>query len=57
LRLAQTFADLAWPEPTKEDRDELNRVLEDAEGKIAAFEDQARLLVQSELEVDVADPG
>lgn len=47
LSLAQTFA---WPEPTREDRDELNRVLRDAESKITTFEDQARLLVQSELE-------
>lgn len=57
LGLAQTFAVLAWPESTKEDRDELSRVLRDAESKITAFEDQARLLVQSELEADVADPA
>lgn len=55
LGLAQTFADLAWPESTREDRDELNRVLGDAESTITAFEDQARLLVQSELEADIAD--
>jgi hypothetical protein len=56
LGLARTYADLAWPESTKDDRDELNRILRNAESKIITFENQARLLVQSELEADIAAP-
>jgi hypothetical protein len=52
LGLARTYADLAWPDSTKTDRDELARILSDVEGRITRFEDQARLLIESRLEPD-----
>jgi hypothetical protein len=56
LGLARIYADLAWPESTKVDRDELERMLRDVESKITTFENQARLLAQSELETDFVAP-
>jgi hypothetical protein len=52
LGVARTYADLAWPDSTKTDRDELARILSDVEGRITRFEDQARLLIESRLEPD-----
>ena len=57
LGLARTYVDLAWPESTKDDRDELKPIVRDAESKIITFENQARLLAQSELETDIVDPA
>jgi hypothetical protein len=52
LGLARTYADLAWPESTKTDRDELHHRLSDAGSRVVAFESQARLLAQSTLEAN-----